>query len=531
MKKTRKTAAVLAAVMCLGAAGLAGCSGGQEGAPVQSGGSPSEFTYWCGIPSTAVGTVKDMSEMLMYQELEKRTGVKIKFIHPVANQGNEQFNLLIASRDFPDMMEYNWNNYSGGPDQAIDDNVIIQLNDIMEKNAPSLTRQLRENADYDRQSKTDNGYYYGFPSLNVDQYRCFGGLLLRKDWLDDLGLSIPETVDEWETVLRAFRDQKGATAPFTEQARMFQMNVDNLHTFNTGFDTGKGFYLEEGRVKFAMFDQGYRDWIERLRKWYEEGLLDRDYSTNNATGIDAKMTGGESGACFGYVGSTIGKYMAAMKDKDPGYALAAVPYPVREKGGRARFAELQPEANTPFLTITTACKNPEAAAQWIDYLYSDAGNLLKNFGLEGDTYTLENGLPKYTDKILHNPEGLSASEAMAKYFRANTPAPGFNQSNNYLDQYYQLEEQKEAIQIWNRDMDYVKKTMMPPVTKTLEESEELSNILTELRTYSEEIILKFVKGEEPMENWDTFLQNLRGLQAERAVELQQNAVDRYLGRK
>ena len=183
------------------------------------------------------------------------------------------------------------------------------------------------------------------------------------------------------------------------------------------------------------------------------------------------------------------------------------------------------------MAITTACENPEAAAQWLDYLYSDEGNLLKNYGVEGDTYTMDNGIPKYTDKILHNPDGLSVSEAMATYFRANSPAPGFNQSNNYLDQYYQLDEQKEAIQIWNKDMDYVKQTMLPPVTKTLEESEELSNILTELQTYSEETILKFINGEEPMENWDTFIQNLKDMQAERAVEIQQNAVDRYLGRE
>ena len=531
MKKTRTTAMVMAAVLCLGAAGLSGCTESQESEPVQSGDSATSFTYWCAIPSTAIGTVQNMADMPMYQELEKRTGVKIEFIHPAANQGNEQFNLLIASQEYPDMMEHNWNSYPGGPDQAINDNVIISLNDIMEQNAPNLTKQLKENSDYDRQSKTDNDYYYGFPSLNVDTYRCFGGLLIRKDWLDDLGLAVPETIDEWETVLRAFRDQKGATAPFTEQARMFQMQIDNLHTFNTGFDTGKGFYLEDGKVKFAMFDQGYKDWIERMRQWYEEGLLDRDYSTNNATSIDAKMTGGESGACFGYVGSTIGKYMAAMEEQDPDYALVAVPYPVKEKGGHARFAELQPEANTPFVAITTACENPEAAAQWLDYLYSDEGDLLKNYGVEGDTYTIENGIPKYTDKILHNPDGLSVSEAMATYFRANSPAPGFNQSNNYLDQYYQLDEQKEAIQIWNKDMDYVKQTMLPPVTKTLEESEELSNILTELQTYSEETILKFINGEEPMENWDTFIQNLKDMQAERAVEIQQNAVDRYLGRE
>ena len=59
--------------------------------------------------------------------------------------------------------------------------------------------------------------------------------MIRKDWLDDLGLEVPETIDEWYTALKAFKEEKGATAPLTLNTYAFrvvsetQYKVDKLH--------------------------------------------------------------------------------------------------------------------------------------------------------------------------------------------------------------------------------------------------------------------------------------------------------------
>ena len=129
---------------------LTGCGGGET--ETDAGQNQTKFTYWVTMPAAIVSQYQSMGEMLMYQELQKRTGVEIEFIHPAVGQGSEQFTLMLASNELPDFIETNWLSYAGGPEKAIADNIIIALDDIVEECAPNLFKQLKENPEYDRQS-------------------------------------------------------------------------------------------------------------------------------------------------------------------------------------------------------------------------------------------------------------------------------------------------------------------------------------------------------------------------------------------
>ncbi|MBE5040416.1 extracellular solute-binding protein [Ructibacterium gallinarum] len=525
MKKYQRICGVMAAALAMGM--LVGCGGTDEGSSSSADGK--EFSYWCKMPSAIVSQYQTMGEVTMYKELEKETGVKINFIHPPAGQEQEQFNLMIASRELPDIIEWTWMGYPGGPQKAVDDNIIIKLNDLMEECAPNLKKALDENSEYDRQAKTDDDTYYAFPGLNVGKYRTFGGIIIRQDWLDELGLQRPETIEEWETVLRAFKEKKGATAPFTGDASLFASN-GLKSTFNNAFKVNHGLYMEDGKIKYGPLESGYKEFLTLMNKWYQEGLLDNEYATNNSAAVDAKMTNGSSGAVFGYIGGTIGKYMTAMQSKEPNYRLTACQYPVMNKGDEAMFMDFQTEVYGSGLAITTACKNPKEAAKWADYLYSPEGMIVKNFGQEGVTYNKEGDHYVYTDEILHNPDGLSIAEAMAKHFRANEPSPGYNQLEDYLKQYYQIPEQQEALDVWTTYTDNAREYMLPPITSLSEEAEELSSLNTEVTTYVEEMVTKFINGSEPMENYDKFISTLKSMGVDRILELNQAALDRYNAR-
>jgi putative aldouronate transport system substrate-binding protein len=68
---------------------------------------------------------------------------------------------------------------------------------------------LKAHPEYDRMIRTDNGSYYCFPMLRDDPRLLNAtGLIIRKDWLDELGLAVPTTIDEWYTVLRAFKEKR-----------------------------------------------------------------------------------------------------------------------------------------------------------------------------------------------------------------------------------------------------------------------------------------------------------------------------------
>ena len=73
--------------------------------------------------------------------------------------------------------------------------------------------------------------------------------------------------------------------------------------------------------------------------------------------------------------------------------------------------------------------------------------MLNNFGIEGESYEMVNGEPKYTELITNNPDKLPMAQILTMYVRATGEAP-FIQDPRYIEQYYQLDSQQKALGIW-----------------------------------------------------------------------------------
>ncbi|MBP3361146.1 MAG: extracellular solute-binding protein [Clostridia bacterium] len=492
------------------------------------------LSYWVAMPPSIVSQFKSLNELPMYQELEKRTGVHIDFIHPPTGQVNEQFSLMLASKDYPDMIEASWVIYPGGQAKAIKDNVIIPLNDIMPKCAPDAWGKITGNPLFDRLSKTDDGDYYMFPYLNDSNFRIFGGLMLRADWLKELNLSVPTTIDEWETVLTAFKEKKGATAPFTAQSALVNGSY-SVNAFNGAFDVGKRIYVDDGEVKFGPMEDSYKDWLTLMNKWYKTGLLDVDYATNDSSAVISKMSNGEAGATFGFVGGTLGPLLQIMEDKDPNFDLVAAPYLSKNNDGKPGFAALESDVvDSGSLVITTACSNPELAAKWANNFYTEDGEKLRSFGVENESYTVdEDNQIKFTDEILNNENGVSVVEMAQRYARTAEACPGYgSQKNmeNLYEQIYKYDRQIEAFGLWSEATDSAREHLFPAITAVSDEADEFSALNIEICTYLDEMIFKFVNGTEPLENFDQFRENLKKLNVERYIEIQSNAYKKFLER-
>ena len=117
LKAKRVTAKILAVLVCaLSITVVPGCREKTETTEKQT---KNSFTYWCNMPAGIVSVYQSMGEVKMYQQLEKETGIHIDFIHPAAGQASEQFTLMMAAREFPDFIEYNWGVYAGGAEKAV----------------------------------------------------------------------------------------------------------------------------------------------------------------------------------------------------------------------------------------------------------------------------------------------------------------------------------------------------------------------------------------------------------------------------
>ncbi|MBD2871880.1 extracellular solute-binding protein [Paenibacillus arenilitoris] len=454
------------------------------------------------------------------EEYEKRTGIAIRHLGGVQMQDNK-FNYLLASGNLPDIFMNNWLQFPGGPEKAIEQGHILPLNDVIDRYAPNFKRVLEENPEIDKMVKTDSGIYYAFPFIRSETGKVYGGPIVRKDWLDELGLPVPTTIGEWYTALKAFKEKKGASAPLT--LRTLFMG-ERTAGFAGAFGVMGNFYVEDGKVKYGYLEPGYRDYLATMSKWYREGLLDPDFAVLDLESVDKKMMSGASGATVGWF-SYIEKYNLAALSGDQAAQYVAAPYPTLAEGEIPKFGQLDNAyAGTSSAAIKATTKNLEAAVRWLDYAYSEEGSLLNTFGIEGVTYTMKNGEPAYTDLVLANPEGLSGDMVMLQYaHQTNFP---MIQRDSQLE--WKFEETNEAVDVWRKTKheDY----LLPPITPTTEEAGELSALMDGIGEYVKDAELRIIMGEDPIGAYDEMAKQLKRLGIDRILAIKQAAYERYVNR-
>ncbi|AOZ93413.1 extracellular solute-binding protein [Paenibacillus crassostreae] len=454
------------------------------------------------------------------EEYEKRTGIAIRHLGGVPMQDNK-FNYLLASGNLPDIFMNNWLQFPGGPEKAIQQGDIMPLNEVIDRYAPNFKRVLEDNPEIDKMVKTDSGIYYAFPFIRSEEGKVYGGPIIRKDWLDELKLPIPTTINEWYKTLKAFKDKKGATAPLTFRTLFLG---ERTAGFAGAFGVMGNFYVEDGKVIYGYLEPEYRDYLETMSKWYREGLIDKDFAVLDLESVDKKMSSGLSGATIGWF-SYIEKYNLAALDNDSTARYTAAPYPTLREGEIPKFGQLDNAyAGTSSAAINATTKNLEAAVRWLDYGYSEEGSLLNTFGIEDVTYTMKNGHPVYTDLVVENSDGISSDQVMLQYAHQTN----FPMIQRYSQLEWRFEETNQAIEVWRntKHEDY----LLPPITPTSEEASELSTLMDGIDEYVKDSELRIILGVDSIDAYDDMVNQLKLLGIERILEIKQAAYQRYVNR-
>lgn len=499
---------------------ITGCGSGSSNKESQIGEASEgkmEISFFAKFPNTYQQIMKDYNDNIVYQELEKKTGVHINWVHPPENQLQEKFTLMIGSGDYPDLIQdENW--YPGGPDKAIQDKVYLRLNELIDQHAPNFKKILDTYPEIKKEITTDEGNIYGFPMIELEQQPSWYGPVLRQDWLDELNLPTPETLDDWYTVLKAFKEQKGATAPLSIDNSGFPSDA----AFVGAFGVNSGFFQVNNQIKYSPLEQGYKDYLMMMNKWYSEGLVDHDFATSGNQNKEKYVTTGKTGAAM------LGFYELDRLEKmssDSNMKLVAVPYPSMKKGEKPHFRQYNGHIRGNYVAISTKAKNVEEIVKWLDYFYSPEGQILANYGIEGVTFNKEGDKYLFTDMVVNNEEGVKPNIALAKY-----TLQGASTVRDWSrEMFLYTETENEACSIWNDSAtaDY----LLPPFTMNPKEGEEFSKIMSDIDTYVSEMALKFIIGDASFDTYDQFVKKLRDMNIEKAIELQQAAMDRYQARK
>ena len=258
-----------------------------------------DFEEWSGNGGGYLGSEKGSATYNFYKDL-----LGIGIIEPYVewNGGTtyaEQLNLSIASGEMPDLFAP----VNGMENDLIKNGALLDLTDLLPEKAPHLWEAVSEDI-WDVMKANDptgEGRIYMIP--NVLTYPLCSGMI-RQDWLDELGLSMPETQDELVEVLKAFRDQdpngNGIADEIPTGGRAEARWMDDLFAMY-GVAMWEGypqFDLYDGELTYSAVTPNMRDALEWISELYQEGLIDPETLLNDKAGWEGKVNSNQVGVFF-----------------------------------------------------------------------------------------------------------------------------------------------------------------------------------------------------------------------------------------
>ena len=464
---------------------------------------------------------------------EEATGVHVSISYASRESADEQFSLLVASGDYTDIMDNVTDRYPGGGEAAISDEVIIDLGDYLDTCLPDYKACLTADEDVAKDLVTDGGNYAAVYQIYDEVRLPDSGPVIRQDWLDAQGLDKPVTYDEYEEVLLALKNAYDLSSPILMLADGVPENNYLVAGYGIAGKTEEAgqsympFYQVDGEVHYGVLEQGFKDYLTMLNRWYDEGLFASDFATLDNSGRDS-IQASEQCALW-YTGSSacgLGDEAGGMfTSDDPNYHVTAIADAVQNEGDMNHLSTIGKYKTNHSMSISTSASNPELVAEWLNFWYTDYGSQLANYGVEGEGCTITDGVPGFSELITNNPDGDNYRDCLSYY--TVTCVAYYSHVNRDMVTYNS--DVIEAGDIWtsNRDNAYNYPDM---ALLSVEESEEFSSLYADIQTVVSENIPEFIMGVRSFDEWDDFMSTLESLNIGRCIELKQAALDRYYER-
>jgi len=501
------------------------------------------LTYWRDFPANHNGIVESMNDTQLARNLIEATGIDVEWVQPIGGTNAEGFALMVGTAQFPDIIQANWQgNFPGGVAGALYQGVMLPLNDYMAQWAPNFLGLMAEHPLINLEVMTDAGIYYVFPFLRIDPIlRTSTGPMLRYDWLQEANLPVPVTIQDWENALVAFRDAHGAVFTGVSSGG----NPNGLHAaFATAWGLRptqtQGFNLRYGtqEVFWSFNDPAFRDYLETMARWYQMGLIDGGIGSRTRAEMDAMILSGEAGGFIGPVGGGLGPWLTAGQAQDPTFDAVVPRFPVLNAGDSTNFQGTSSAFDLgswghAAITITARQNGViEEATRFLDFGYSEEGALLYNWGEYGLVWEWQDqaaGTRQYTQYIHNHP---TRNFAQALSYHALSPINGpFPQDGQYMPEFASRPQQRNALQVWNFGHNAAS-TLFPAVSFTEAEADQNANLLGNINTFFQPMVLNWILGLEPLndDTWNSYVAQLDNLGIQQVLANYQAAADRFFAR-
>ncbi len=369
--------------------GTAEGAGDTDNAPSNNG-EVVELTFF-----NADGNQEDPWTDPVAQAITEKTGVKLKTTYPIGgNDQSEAVALMIAEQKYPDLIFA-----KGSANNLIEADALIDMSDLIEEYGPNIKKLYGDEFGKLRQSADDPAIYQlSAYAVGGEKYKDCGSAQIQWDVIKANDYKIPETLDEFETMIKEYiasspktedgLDRIGITLSTADWHWMITLGNPAGAIADGAPDNGQWIVDENNQAMYKFRSEKEREYFRWLCRMYNEGILDPEFATQTHEDYIAKIASGRVVALFDKDWDYQDGEKVLKADGKLGATYCGLPLTM-DKDTKSPVLMYQGLTTGTGIAISSSCADPVKAIQYIDFLCSDEGQVLTHWGVEDVNYFID----------------------------------------------------------------------------------------------------------------------------------------------
>ncbi len=323
------------------------------------------------ILANVIGGKDEAEQKLFIEEIEKQTGLQVEMVKPPANydqklltsiSSGEQYDLIYLTKNLMDILEQQ--------------GALTELNDIVDNSAILSDKNVIPDSEWETITYKEGKIYGVFNKME-------GGTMpiVRQDWMDKLGLQQPHTLDEFYTVLKAFKEQDPDGNGKADTYGLSTAGLYDIQPFMSAAGVKYKYVIENEKRTIPYATEAAVPVYEWLATLYKEEILDPNFVTNDTAKMRELFLTDRVGMVT-YWDAWVGLFNNIRQNEDPSTAFKAV----GTTGAKGPNGYMLHRGDPSLFAIPANAQNVDGAVEFLEFWHSEEGNLLSTLGIEGHDY-------------------------------------------------------------------------------------------------------------------------------------------------
>ncbi|NLZ70444.1 MAG: extracellular solute-binding protein [Clostridiaceae bacterium] len=439
-------------------------------------------------------------------ELNKRLGITTEWYICPASEGWAATDRLLAANPDIDIMY----NGRGRMEDYVSKGYLYDLTSHLDRTEefPNLAKQ---SFDLARMYPTADGKHYSLPRLGPGGYGGTMGytLAVREDWLAQCNLDMPETIADLDEILVAFKAMDPSKYPLFTVSSKGMLGAMGLVLSGAFTDCATGWWDDNGTLRHPIQDPGWKNFVAKVREWYEKGYLHPEFITANTQATTQLMSAGEIGVLTSWCTTAINPNKALMEE-NPKHRFE---YTKGTLSGDKPAKLVGNSFASEFTNINANTKNIDAVLYFLDRMGDRDIRMLTHYGIEGLNYRIENR------KLIRETGDKAYVGQYSTYGAETEMVVTFEHENELFDpgplgNHYIDSQKPNWFRIFYSD-ERMKQIIYEPDTGLIYDyttgDNEYYELSTVASTYITEMLTDMVTGKLGMDQWDAKIAELENI--------------------